>query len=95
MGTSLNNPSVFQNNDGVTVADGGQTVGNDKYRSAAHKIIHTLLDNSLSTGIDAGGRLIQDQYRRIGDGRPGNGQKLPLSLGELLSVSAEHGVVSA
>ena len=25
---------------------------------------------------------------------PGNGQKLPLSLGELLSVSAEHGVIS-
>ena len=65
MGTSLNDPSVFQNHDSITVTDSGQSVGNNKYGTPFHQVIHTLLDNTLCTGIDAGGCLVQEQYRRI------------------------------
>ena len=32
-------------------------------------------------------------HRRIGHRRPGNGQQLPLALGEVGAVAGEHGVV--
>ena len=88
MRTPLDDAAMLKHHDRITVADGGQSVGNDKHGSALHQIIHPFLDNALSPGIDGGCRLIQDKHRRICDGRSGDGQQLPLSLGEFLSVSA-------
>ena len=42
--------------------------------------VHSLLHQGLGAGVDGGGCLIQDQYRRVGHRRPGDGQQLPLSL---------------
>ena len=88
MGSSLDDASVFEDHDGVAVADGGQAVGDDEYGTPFHQVIHTLLYDLLCPGIDGGRGLIQDQHRRICDGRSGDGEELSLPLGEFFPVAA-------
>ena len=52
VGTALDDPSVFQNHDRITVPDCGQTVGDDKYGTPFHQVIHTFLYDRFSTGIN-------------------------------------------
>ncbi len=58
-----------------------------------HQGVHAVLDQLLGAGVDGGGGLVQDQHRRVGHGRPGDGQQLPLALGQVGAVAGEHGVV--
>ena len=88
MGSSLNDASVFKDHDRIAVADSGQSVGDNKYGTPFHQVIHTLLYNLLCPGIDGGCRLIQDQHRRISDGSPGNRKELSLSLGKFFPIAA-------
>ena len=90
---SLNNLSVFQNDNGVGIAHGGEPVGDDKYRPSLHQLIHTLFNQGLRPGIDAGGGFIQNQHRRVGHRRPGDGQQLPLALGKICPVPGDHSAV--
>ena len=53
-----------------------------------------LLDQRLGAGIDGGGGLVQDQHRRVGDRRTGDGQQLALALGQVGTVAGQHGVVA-
>ena len=52
MRTSLYDTAVFKYHDRITVPDCGQSVGNNKYSTSFHKVIHDLLDNNLSPGIN-------------------------------------------
>ena len=49
---TLDDLAVVQYNDGIAVADGGQSVGNNEYGSALHQIVHSFLYDTLCTGID-------------------------------------------
>ena len=69
-------------------------MGNDEYRASVHQAVHALLDDGLRSGIDAGGGLVHDQHRRIGHGRPRDGDQLTLSLGQPGSVAGQHRLVS-
>ena len=80
MTASLDDASLFQDHNTVTVFNSRESVGDDKGGSALHQLIHAVLYNLLSTGIDGAGSLIQNQYRRIRYCGSGNGQKLSLSL---------------
>ena len=42
----------IQYNDGIAVADGGESVSNNEYGSALHQIVHSFLYDTLCTGID-------------------------------------------
>ena len=66
----------------------GKTVGDNKSRSAFHQLIHAILNKLLGTGINGTGCFIKDQYRRISNSGSCNCQKLALSLGQFLTVSA-------
>ena len=55
-------------------------MGDDKSRTPLHQRVHAGLHQFLGTGIDGGGRLIQNQRGRIRNRRPGDGEKLPLAL---------------
>ena len=50
--TALDDLAVIQYNDRITVADGGESVGNNEYGSALHQIVHSFLYDTLCTGID-------------------------------------------
>ena len=58
----------------------------DKAGAAFHHVGKGLLDLDLSTGIDAGGCLIQDQHRRQAEHDSGDTQQLFLSLADIASV---------
>lgn len=49
---ALDDLAVIQYNDGIAVADGGKSVGNNEYGSALHQIVHSFLYNAFCTGID-------------------------------------------
>ena len=80
MVAALDDATLFQDHDAVTVFDSGQSVGDDKGGSALHQFIHAVLYNLLSTGINGAGSLIQNQYRRIRYGCSGNRKQLSLTL---------------
>ena len=82
MAAAFNDASVVKYHNYIGVLDGGKSVGNDKYRTSLHQLIHTVLYKSFRSGIDGRGRFVQNHDRRIGDSRSGNGNKLALSLGK-------------
>ena len=94
MGTSLDDPSVFQNHDGITIPDSGQSVCDNEYGTSLHQVIHTLLHDTLCTGIDAGSCLVQNQYRRVCDGGSGDCQQLTLSLRQFFTVTGKYRIIS-
>ena len=79
---AFNDASVVKYHNYIGVLDGGKSVGNDKYRTSLHQLIHTVLYKSFRSGIDGRGCFVQNHNRRIGNSRSGNGNKLALSLGK-------------
>ena len=55
-------------------------MGDDKSGASLHQGVHARLHQLLGAGIDGGGRLVEDQRRRVRHSRPGNGDELPLPL---------------
>ena len=94
MVTSLNDASLFKNDDAVTVLDRGETVGDNEGCTSCHQFIHTILHDTLRTGIDRACCLVEDQYRRIGDRCTCDGEHLALSLAEIRTISGEDRVVT-
>ena len=90
MGTALNNLSLLKNHDTIGVSYGRQTMCDNKGCSSAHQLIHTILNNALGTGINGACRLIENQYRRIRNGCTRDRKKLPLTLGQIRTVSGQH-----
>lgn len=90
----LNDAAVVQHHDGVGVLDRGEPVGNDEHRAAFHQSVHALLDNGLGVGVDGRGCLVQDHHGRVGHSGPGNGQQLPLALGQVGAVALQGGVIA-
>ena len=88
MGASLYDAPVFEDHDGVAVADGGQPVGDDEYGAPFHEVIHALLYDLLCPCIYGGRGLIQDQHLLICDGLSGYGEELSIPLGELFPFAA-------
>ena len=80
MVAALNNPPVLNHQNSIGVAHSGKTMRNDKNRSPLHQAVHTLFNQRLSARINRTGGFIQHQNRRISHSRPGNRQKLALSL---------------
>ena len=58
-------------------------MGNHEAGAAPHENRHGLLNQDLCTRIDGAGRLIENHDRAVREDGPGNGQKLPLSLGQI------------
>ena len=81
MAAALDDAALLQNHDTVCIADGRQTVGNDKAGAAIHQAIHAPLDQCLSAGINGGGRLVQNQHRCVLQNSTGNGDPLLLPAG--------------
>ena len=94
MGTAFNNLSLLKNHDTIGVSYGRQTMCDNKGCSSAHQLIHTILNNALGTGIDGACRLIENQYRRICNGCTRDRKKLPLTLGQIRTVSGQHCVIA-
>ena len=80
MGAALDDAALLQYHDAVRVADRGQAVGDNKGRAAIHQAVHAVLHEFFGAGVDGRSRLIQNQHRRVGDCRAGDGKQLALTL---------------
>ena len=94
MGALLHHVPLVHHQDPVGIADGGEAVGDHEAGLPLHQLAHGPLDFPLGGGVDVAGRLVQDQHRRIVEHRPGDGQKLLLSLGDVSPVLADDGLVA-
>lgn len=95
MGTALNNLSLLKNHDTIGVSYGGQTMCDNKGCSSAHQLIHTILNNALGTGIDelvASSR--ESSVPAVCNGCTRDRKKLPLTLGQIRTVSGQHCVIA-
>ncbi len=86
-------PSFHYKND-VRLADGGEAVGDDEARAAAHQARKRLLDAHLRARVDGGGRLVEDQHRRQAEHHAGNAEQLLLSLRDVAAVFGDNRVVA-
>ena len=94
MRAAFDDASLFQNHDAVGVAHGGQPVRDDKGRASRHQRVHTVLHQFFRSRVDGRSRLVENQHRRIGHGRAGNGEQLPLSLAQIRAVAGQNGRVA-
>ena len=85
---------MIQYNDHIRIFHRRQAVGNNKNSPALHQSVHPLLYDSFCTGINRGSSLVQDHDRRICHSRPGNGQKLPLSLRQVGAVFCKKSIIA-
>ena len=86
--------AVFHDEDEVSIANGGQAVGNDEGGAVCAQRVHRLLDEDLGTGIDRRGGLIEDEQRGLGQERAGDGDELALAGGDCAAVLVDDGVVA-
>ena len=80
MRAALDDAAVFEDHDGIGVADGGQAVRDHKRGASAHDAVHTALDELFGTRVDARSGLVQDEHRRVGHGHARDGEQLALTL---------------
>lgn len=73
MGALLDDVTVVEDDDLVGITDGTQTVGDDEGGAPLHEGVHATLHHLLGTGVDTGGRLVENEDGGIADGGTGNG----------------------
>ena len=93
MAAPLHDLPLLQHDDGIRIAHSGQAVGDHKHGAALHQPVHALFNQGLGAGVDAAGGFVQNQHRRVRNGRPGDGQQLPLPLRKILAVAGDRGVI--
>src|SRR5258708_22016805 len=81
-----------QNDDAVGPLDGRQAVRDHQRRAAAHERFQRRLHMALRFAVEGGGRLVEDEHRRILEERARDGEPLPLSARKAHAVlrSEEH-----
>ena len=69
-------------------------MGNDEAGSALHEVIHCLLNLDFGSGIDGGGRLVQNHDPIVCQNCTGNGEQLFLSLGNIAGIFVQFHLVA-
>ena len=72
-----------EHNDLVAEFAGGEPVRNVNGGLAAHHVVEPLVDLRLGDRVERGGRLVENEERRVLIKRTGNGDLLPLAAGDL------------
>ena len=73
---------LIHHHDLIRILNGREAVGDNEAGAVLHQLDHSVLDIFLRSGIHGGSGFVQDQDLRIGQHGTGNGEELPLSLGE-------------
>ena len=70
MVAALDDLALFEHEDRLRVAHGREPVRDDEHCAPRHERVHAVLDELFGAGIDGGRRLVENQHRRVGHGRP-------------------------
>ena len=94
MGALLDDSAVVEDDDLISIADGAETVGDDKGGAALHQCIHATLYKPFRTGVNARCGLVEDEYRRVAHSSPCDSYQLTFTLREVAAIATEHRLVS-
>ncbi len=86
--------ATVENDDLVGVADRGETVRDDESGSALHELYHCFLDTHFRTGVDAGGRLVENEDLGIGKNGSRDGEELTLTVTDIAARFGQHGLIA-
>ena len=86
--------AVVEDEDAVGLLHGREPVGHDEHRAAVGQPVHRLLHQPFAFGVERGGRLVQQQDRRVAQDRAGDGDALLLPAREHHAAFAHVGVVA-
>ena len=93
--SALDDLPVLDDKDHVRISDRREAV-RDNYRGAPFDdLVDRRLDLLFGQRVDGGGRLVEDQYFRVGDYRPRERDKLFLTRGEAVAALLDVGVEPA
>ena len=90
--------AVGQHEDAVGHADAGEAVGDQHRRLAGAQLLEAPEHLVFGTGVESGGRLVEDQHLGLAHVGAGDGDLLPFAAGQLdavLEALADHLVVAA
>ena len=90
----LHDPALVEDEDPVQRAHRREAVGDHDRGAPLHQPLHRLLDQRLRLRVEARGRLVQDQDRRIGQEGAGHGHALALAARQLHAALAHQGAVA-
>ena len=83
MAALLHNIAFVENEDGVRADDGGKAMGDDEIGAAVHQAIHGFLNEFFRSRVHGACGFVEYEDVRIGNKGAGDGQELPLTLGNL------------
>ena len=78
----------------VSVLHRGQPVGDHQGRAALHQRRQCLLNQMLALRIQCAGGFVEQQHRRVGQQRAGNGQALTLPARKPHTAVAQMGLIA-
>ena len=94
MAAAFHNLSFVQHTDFISIADGGQAVGNSDGGAVLHQVLQRLLHHLFRFRVEGGGRFVQNQDGRVLQDGAGDAHPLALPAGQFAAPVAYHGVVS-
>ena len=92
VGSALPDPPMVEDDDPVHVLDGRQPVGDHQRRAAGHHRLQRRLQPGLGVGVDAGGRLVEDQERSVTVEGSGEREQLALAGAEVRAAFVDTGI---
>jgi hypothetical protein len=78
----------------ITTSDRTETVRDDDAGAVFHQLVESFLNETLTFGIEAAHRFIENKDRRVGKNRPGDRNALTLSAGKLGATISHEGLVA-
>ena len=94
VGSLLHDLAVLDREDHVGRFDRREPVRDRDRRPVAHQPLERLLDDPLALGVEGGGRLVEDQDRRVGHDHSSDRQPLALASREAVAALADDRVVA-
>ncbi len=94
VGALLNDLTILEDENFISLLNGGEAVGNDKAGPTFHQSTHGLLYQEFQPGINRGGCFIQNQNLRVSQEGPSNGQKLLLTQGDVAGFLIHFHIVA-
>ena len=73
--------AVFQHDDAIGIANGGQAMGDNKRRSFMHQAFERITESAFTFVVERACGFVQDDQRRILEEDPRDAQALPLPGG--------------
>ena len=91
MGADSGDFALVQNDDPVRAEDGRHTLGHDQHRRALGLLRQSLPEQSVGLEVQRGEAVVKDVDVGMAYDRPGNGQTLPLTAGDVGAALGDGG----